>query len=83
MVFVHAVGEILNPQTGHQEQQPIVSVAIPRATLNKLNFNQIDCSDSMSNFSHRMKFSKTKGFAPVEALKPEDFKPADPVGNVG
>jgi len=73
MVIVNAVGDILNTETGHTEERPILSVAIPRDTLIKLNFDQIDPSDSMGNFVHNMKFRKTQGFDAVEAIKPADF----------
>ncbi|MFZ5688623.1 MAG: hypothetical protein ACOY9Y_10710 [Bacillota bacterium] len=67
-VYINAIGETLNTQTGHMDEKPILSVMIPRNTLEKLNFNNIDCSDSMSNFVHNMKFKKTQGFEPVEKL---------------
>ncbi|MDW8327307.1 MAG: hypothetical protein RMK99_12125 [Anaerolineales bacterium] len=75
MVFVHAISERVNPQTGYKDNQTVLSVAIPRDTLMSLNFETIDCSDAMKNFVHRMGFSKTKGFSTVEALKPHDFRP--------
>jgi hypothetical protein len=37
-VVVHAVSELVNTQTGHLEKQAILSVAIPRTTLQRLNF---------------------------------------------
>jgi hypothetical protein len=74
MVIVTAVGELLNTATGHLEGTPIVSVAIPVQTLARLNFTAIDPSDSMTNFVHRMKFQKTKGFSAVQALKPTDLQ---------
>jgi hypothetical protein len=74
MVIVNAVGNLLNTQTGYMEEQPILSVAIPRKTLEGLNFEMLDPSDSMSNFTHRMAFRKTKGFGAVEALKSSDFQ---------
>ena len=73
MVIVNAMGSILNTQTGYMEEQPILSVTIPRKTLEGLNFEMIDPSDSMSNFVHRMTFRKTKGFSAVETLKASDF----------
>jgi hypothetical protein len=74
MVLVTATGTLLNTQTGHMEEQPILSVAMPRKTLEKLNLDMIDPSDSMSNFIHRMKFMKTKGFAKVERISPEELQ---------
>jgi len=74
MAIVTAESELLNTQTGHLEMQPILSVAIPRKTLETLNFEMLDPSDSLNNFMHRMKFMKTKGFQPVAALTPSDFE---------
>jgi hypothetical protein len=68
-VYVHAMDEQLNTSTGHTNRVPIVSVKIDRATLNTLNFETIDCSDSMQNFDHHMIFKKTTGFQPVEFIK--------------
>ena len=68
MIILTAEGEQLNTKTGYIETQPIVSVAIPRETLNSLNLSMLDPSDSMDNFIHRMKLLKTKGFQPIERL---------------
>jgi hypothetical protein len=76
MVIVTAVGKLLNTQTGHIEEQPILSVAIPRDTLMGLNCDMIDPSDSMANFVHHMTFRKTKGFGAVKALAPSDLQRA-------
>ncbi len=70
MVIVTAVDELLSTKTGHLEKSPILSVCISRSTLESLNMNSIDPSDSMSNFIHNMSFKKTKGFEPVELAKP-------------
>lgn len=53
---------------------PIVSVAISRRTLNSLNMDSIDPSDSMQNFVHNMKFKKSSGFEPVEQLDANSFQ---------
>jgi len=47
----------------------IVSVAIPLNILNKLKFDSIDPADSMRNFTHHMKFSKSGGFSAVEPVQ--------------
>ena len=65
---VTATSVILDTSTGHLAEQPILTVAIPRATLESLNLDWIDPSDALKNFVHRMKFKKTKGFEPVERL---------------
>lgn len=70
-VYVHANGEVLNTSTGHLEEVTILSVKIPRATLEELKFDSIDCSDAMANFVHNMKFRKTKGFEAVEKIIPQ------------
>ncbi|WP_373033983.1 hypothetical protein [Sulfurovum sp.] len=73
MVFVTAVDKLLNSKTGHIEESPILSVAVARDTLQSLNMDYIDPSDSMSNFVHHMSFMKTKGFEAVERLTPDSF----------
>lgn len=63
---INAMAQILNTKTGHLEEQPILSVIFPPETIESLNLETIDPSDSMQNFVHNMKFSKTKGFSVVE-----------------
>lgn len=65
---ISAFVQMLNGATGHLEMTPIVSALIPRRTLDQLNLQQIDPSDSFRNFSHRMQFQKTKGFGAVERV---------------
>jgi len=76
MVIVNAMISLLNTQTGYMEEKPVLSVAIPRKTIDGLNIDMLDPSDSMNNFVHRMAFKKTKGFGAVEALKPSDLQAA-------
>ncbi len=71
LVVVTAVDELLNSQTGHLEEAPILSVAVSRSTMESLNLEAIDPSDSMINFKHNMSFKKTKGFDRVERIDPE------------
>lgn len=70
IVIVNAIGKILNTKTGYVEEQPILSVAIPGKTLESLNLETIDPSDSMGNFVHNMDFKKTSGFRAVEKINP-------------
>ncbi|MBT2569734.1 hypothetical protein [Planococcus sp. ISL-110] len=56
-------------KTGKTDILPVLSVRFDKATLSSLNFEAIDCSDSMVNFQHNMKFRKTQGFAPVEKVQ--------------
>jgi len=67
-LIVHAVDNILNTQTGHEEEKTILSVVFERDILEKLNFELIDPSDALNNFKYNMKFLKTKGFQPVERI---------------
>lgn len=75
-VLVHAVAEMLDTATGHVEPQPVLSVLFVRATFDRLNFVALDASDAMKLFVHKMKFSKSNGFAPVEPLDRSALPPA-------
>ncbi len=68
-IRVNAMAEMLNSATGHLENQPILSIILPPETIKKLNLKTIDPSDSMQNFVHNMKFSKTKGFDVVDKVE--------------
>lgn len=70
IVVVTAVDKLLNTKTGHLETSPILSVCISRSTLQTLNMDSIDPSDSMSNFIHNMSFKKNKGFEAVSGVNP-------------
>ena len=66
---INAIGEVLNSKTGFKESKPILSVVMVPQTINSLNLDFIDPSDSMQNFVHNMKFSKINGFKPVEKVE--------------
>ncbi|MCK4663750.1 MAG: hypothetical protein KAT68_12840 [Bacteroidales bacterium] len=66
---INAMSKILNSTTGHLEKQPILSVILLPETIENLNLDTIDPSDSMQNFVHNMKFNKTKGFSSVEKVE--------------
>lgn len=63
---INALLEAVDSQTGHLEYQVVVSAILVRDTLNTLNLNRLDPSDSLRNFVHTMKFKKIKGFEKVE-----------------
>ncbi|MCL2154027.1 MAG: DUF4236 domain-containing protein [Leptospirales bacterium] len=67
-VIVHAVDNILNGVTGCYENITILSVVFERDIINRLNIQNIDPSDAMSNFQHNMKFQKTAGFKSVDRI---------------
>ncbi len=73
-VIVHSMSELVNTKTGHLENTPLLSILVPSETIDKLNFNSLDPSDSMTNFVHNMKFTKTNGLSPVEKIKLSEFK---------
>ena len=68
MQIITSMASLLNTSTGHMEEQPILSVAIPRKTIQGLEFDHLDPSDSLTNFVHNMNFKKTKGFAAVDKI---------------
>lgn len=67
-IIVNAMDQQLNTATGQLEVVTILSVKFEKSILSSLNFDAIDCSDSMSNFEHNMDFKKTKGFIAVEKI---------------
>lgn len=67
-VYVDCVVDMLDTSTGRIVPQIILSVRFVRETIDKMNLEYIDPSDSLSNFVHSMKFSRTKGFSPVETI---------------
>ncbi|MCR9265603.1 MAG: hypothetical protein NXH86_15715 [Flavobacteriaceae bacterium] len=67
-VRVNAVSNLLNSKTGHLEKTSILSVIMPPETIQSLNLESIDPSDSMQNFVHNMKFTKTGGFKGVDKV---------------
>ncbi|MGP4041937.1 DUF4236 domain-containing protein [Gracilibacillus sp. D59] len=54
---------------GSEDFGCILSVKITREEIEKTNFNNIDCSDTVELFTHNMKFLKTKGFKFVEEVE--------------
>lgn len=68
-VYINAYDYILNTSNGNEERTLILSVKIEKYKLNELNFETIDCSDSMNNFEHNMNFKKTTGFSQVDEIK--------------
>lgn len=67
-VLVHVTCHMLDESTGHLTQQTILSVDVPRDTLEKLNLKSLDASSAMKNFRHNMKFTKSGGFSAVKQL---------------
>lgn len=76
LVIVTALDNVLNGSTGHMQEQPILSVAFSRSTVDGLNLESIDPSDAMKNFVHNMSFKKAAGFSAVTALDAQRFAEA-------
>lgn len=57
-----------NPATGHREPVTYLAALFTHENLGRINLHQIDPSDSMANFPHRMRFKKTSGFEPIERM---------------
>jgi len=73
LVIVTALDNVLNSSTGHMEEQPILSVAFSRPTVDGLNLETIDPSDAMKNYVHNMRFKKGAGFSAVATLDAQRF----------
>lgn len=89
MVLATAWADIFDSRTGHTENLPILSSAMSRSTLEKLNFERLDPSDAMANFLHRGDFvasRKSGAFAPIVPLNVADLsmlgRPAESGGAV-
>jgi len=72
-VIAHADTMLLNPSTGHLCNQIILSVGLPRCTLDSLNFTATDPSEAMKLFPHRMGFKRSQGFSPIAPLAPVEY----------
>lgn len=76
-VIVTALADLFDSRTGRTAEQPILSVALPRGVMKKLNFNLLDPSDAMENFIHRGNFKasrKAGAFVPITPLGPSDLE---------
>ncbi len=75
VVIVTAKVSTLQASTGSDVEVPVLSVAIPRASLERLDFARLDPSDSMENFKHRgdvMASRRSGEFSAIVPLVPAD-----------
>lgn len=70
-VLVHATDNPIDTSTGNPIDVFLLSVDFNRTTIDKINFDEIDPSDSMQNFACNMKFTKLFGLKPVNKIIPE------------
>jgi len=74
-VLVTASADLLDSRTGHTAVQPVLSAAMPRAIIARLNFEQLDSSEALDNFQYRGDFKATRKsgvFQPITPLTPAD-----------
>jgi len=88
-MLVTAYVDAVDGTTGLDVELPVLSVAIPRAVMNRLDFDRLDPSDPLENFIHRGDFKasrKTGSFLPVVPLAPADIvtgsAPAESLGEL-
>ena len=80
-VLVTASVNGIDARTGKPAEVPVLSVAIKRTAIERLDFERLDPSDSMENFPHRgdVKASRKLGeFVPIVPLTPADLAPPPP-----
>lgn len=80
-VLVTATVDGTDPRTGRAAELPVLSVAIPRAVIARLDFERLDPSDSLKNFLHRgdVTASRKSGeFIPILPLTVADVFPPQP-----
>lgn len=76
LINVVTVG--VDSRTGHDSDETLISVIMPRSEFSKLNFKRLTPPASMELFEHRMQFRKTAGPKPVKALAFDQAKPPSP-----
>jgi hypothetical protein len=66
---VTAVVERRNVRTGHDENTPILSVAVPRTICQRIKWAKVEALDAIENFYHRVRFKRAKGFEPIDPIQ--------------
>jgi hypothetical protein len=75
-VLVTVLADLLDSRTGQIAEQPVLSAAMPRTVIARLNFDHLDPSEALENFRHRGDFKATRksgGFQPITPLMPADM----------
>jgi len=75
-ILVTALADVLDPRIGQFAEQPVLSVAMPRAVVASLDFDSISAADTMDHFVHRGNFKvsrKAGAFQPITPLVPADL----------
>jgi hypothetical protein len=75
-LLITASADSLDSRTGLPVEQPVLSVAMPRAVVERLKFDQLNPSDALENFLHRGNFKlsrKSESFETITPLTPADI----------
>jgi hypothetical protein len=73
LILVNVRTDILNTKTGHVEATPVLSVILPRGSVERINWNAVDPSDAVSNFTNRMSFKRGAGMAAIVPLTNDEL----------
>lgn len=79
-ILATAVVKSRDQQMSRKAELPVLSAAIQRTVIERLNFDRIDAFEAMDNFTHRgdLKASrKSENFEPVVPLTPDDMVPLE------
>lgn len=71
-VIINVGVDHLDTSTGHRGVVTYLALGVPRSTLMSINLSNVDPSDALKNFPHRMKFKKSTGFQPVEPMTSDE-----------
>lgn len=80
VVIVTTLVPVVQASTGLETNIPVLSAAIPRGVIDKLDFSRLDPSDSMENFVHRgdvMASRKSGEFTAIVPLAAKDIAATD------
>jgi hypothetical protein len=75
-LLVTAAADSFDPLSGETTEQPVLSVFMPRAVVDQLDFDRLDPSDAIESFRHRGDFKasrKAEMFQQITPLTPEDL----------
>ena len=70
ILLISASAETLDTTTGKTVERPFLSIAIPRATLNDLNFDRLDPSDSVLSMTHRGDLKASRKIGDFDFITP-------------
>ncbi|ALC81910.1 MULTISPECIES: DUF4236 domain-containing protein [Bacillus] len=68
VVYIHVVDSVVNMAADVEEKKIILSARIDKDSLNELEFDRINCFDSLSNFNCHIDFNHASGFHEVDKL---------------